>query len=90
MFHKTYKELSTIISVVKGVRINLDKARLASILGIRDGGNTVKVDSNRKSVYEDPNWHYEATCTHLSIRPHLEIGGIFFIGMIFQTYYHVL
>lgn len=55
MFHKTNKDLFTIISTVKGVRI-LDRERLASILGIRDEETTVTVDSNDKSIDKDPDW----------------------------------
>lgn len=54
IFHKIDKDLSTIISTVKGVRMVLDKSCLASILGIRDDGNIVTVDSNRKSINGDP------------------------------------
>lgn len=53
MFHKTDKDLSTIISIVKGVRIILDRERLASILGIMDEGSTIIVDSNKKSIDKD-------------------------------------
>ncbi|KAI5649283.1 hypothetical protein M9H77_35288 [Catharanthus roseus] len=50
MFHKTDKDLSTIISTAKSVRIILDKERLTSLLGIRDKGNTITTDSKRKSM----------------------------------------
>ncbi|KAI5676930.1 hypothetical protein M9H77_07880 [Catharanthus roseus] len=43
MVHKMDKDLPTIISIVKGVRIILNRERLASILGIRDQGNIVAV-----------------------------------------------
>ncbi|KAI5676359.1 hypothetical protein M9H77_07309 [Catharanthus roseus] len=41
----------------------------ASILGIRDEGNTGTVDSNRKTFNKDSDWSYEATCDRLEIRP---------------------
>lgn len=46
------KNLRTIISIVKRVCIILDRMRLASILGIR---NTVAIDSDKKTIQEDPN-----------------------------------
>ncbi|KAI5667933.1 hypothetical protein M9H77_17786 [Catharanthus roseus] len=42
------KDLPTIISHVKRVRIILERDRPASILGILDNGKTVIVDSNRR------------------------------------------
>lgn len=69
MLHKTDKDLSTIISTVKGVRILLDRELLASILGIADAGNTISIDSNKKTIDEDSDWNYDATCDRLEIWP---------------------
>ncbi|KAI5662716.1 hypothetical protein M9H77_22039 [Catharanthus roseus] len=44
MIHKTDKDLSTIISHVKGARIVLERNHLASILGISDNGNIENED----------------------------------------------
>lgn len=48
MLHITDKDLFTILSTVKGVRIVLDRKSLASILGFRHERNNVTVDSNKK------------------------------------------
>ncbi|KAI5682242.1 hypothetical protein M9H77_03470 [Catharanthus roseus] len=50
--------------------IVLDKECLSSILGIRNEGNTITIDSNKKTINKDPDWNYEATCDRLEIRPH--------------------
>lgn len=63
-------DLSTIISIVNEIRIILDRERLVSILGIRDEGNTVTIDSNNKSIDEDPDCDYASTCSRLRIRAH--------------------
>ncbi|KAI5663397.1 hypothetical protein M9H77_22720 [Catharanthus roseus] len=67
MFYKMDKHLSTIISTVKGVRILFDKEHLAFIMGIRDKGITVTIDSNKKSINEGLDWNYEVTCNRLEI-----------------------
>lgn len=91
IFHTTDKELSTIISSVNGVTIILDRAHLGSTLGIRDEGSTVTLESNRKSVHDNPDWSYEAIFViALRFVLVLGIGGIFFMEVIFSTYYHVL
>ncbi|KAI5677949.1 hypothetical protein M9H77_08899 [Catharanthus roseus] len=51
------------------VRIALDRKRLSSIIGIPDAGNTMTIDSNKKTIDKDPDWNYEATCDYLEIRP---------------------
>ncbi|KAI5664397.1 hypothetical protein M9H77_23720 [Catharanthus roseus] len=56
------------------VRVVLDRVYLSSILGILDVRNTITVDSNKKTIYEDLNWKYDATCDHLEIRPRLKDG----------------
>ncbi|KAI5672110.1 hypothetical protein M9H77_12474 [Catharanthus roseus] len=58
-------------SGVKGVRIILDRVRIVSVLGIKDEGNTVTVDSDKKSIQEDPDWSYEVTYNRLRIRQYL-------------------
>ncbi|KAI5662941.1 hypothetical protein M9H77_22264 [Catharanthus roseus] len=67
MTRKTNKDLQTIISTVKGVRIILDGKCLASILGIPDNGNSVTVDSNRKTIDEDPDWNFDIACSRFEI-----------------------
>lgn len=42
---------------------------MSSLLGLRDEGELVIVDSNLKMIEEDPEWSYEATCGKLRIRP---------------------
>lgn len=69
MFHNTDKDLSTTILTVKGDRIILETESLASIMGIRDKGNTVTIDFNRESIDENPDWSYEETSNNLEIRP---------------------
>ncbi|KAI5681035.1 hypothetical protein M9H77_02262 [Catharanthus roseus] len=69
MTHKTNKDLQTIISTVKGVKIIRDKECLAYILGIPENENTVTIDFNRKSIDEDLDWNFDATCSHLEIWP---------------------
>ncbi|KAI5676236.1 hypothetical protein M9H77_07186 [Catharanthus roseus] len=59
ILHKMDKDLPTIISHVKGVRIILEKGRLTSILGIPNNGNIVTMDSNMRSIDEDPNWNFD-------------------------------
>ncbi|KAI5650300.1 hypothetical protein M9H77_36305 [Catharanthus roseus] len=66
MTHKTNKDLQTIISTVKGVRIILDRERLTSILRILDNGNTVTMDSNRKTINEDPDCNFDVAWGRLS------------------------
>lgn len=65
MLHKIDNDLPTIISTVKVVRIILDRARLATFLGIRDEGNMVTVDSNNKTILEDSDWSYAVISSHL-------------------------
>lgn len=83
MFHNTDKDLSTTILTVKGDRIILETESLASIMGIRDKGNTVTIDFNRESIDENPDWSYEETSNNLEIRPrpgdwqHILHGGDF-------------
>ncbi|KAI5673608.1 hypothetical protein M9H77_13972 [Catharanthus roseus] len=69
MLHKTDNDLPIIIFHVKGVRIFLERDRLASILMILDNGNTVTVDSNRRSIDEEPDWNFDAACSCFNIRP---------------------
>ncbi|KAI5676992.1 hypothetical protein M9H77_07942 [Catharanthus roseus] len=71
MLHKTDKNIQTIISTVKGVRMVFDRARLVIILGIRDEGNTIIVDFNRKTIQEDPNWKNLSGTRVLSLLTHL-------------------
>ncbi|KAI5675900.1 hypothetical protein M9H77_06850 [Catharanthus roseus] len=68
IFHNGDKDLSTIISTVKEVRIVSYRERLASIMGITDAGNTITVDSNEKTIDQDPDWNYEITCDHIEIQ----------------------
>ncbi|KAI5681711.1 hypothetical protein M9H77_02939 [Catharanthus roseus] len=67
MLHKMDKDLPTIISHIKGVRIVLERDRLASILGILENGNTVTMDSNRRAVDEDANWTFDVACSRFNI-----------------------
>lgn len=90
MVYKMDKDLSITISVVKGVRINLDRVRLVSILGIFYKGNAVSVDSNWKSIQEDPDRSYKMTTNRLEIHPRRGIADIFFMGVNFSTFYNVL
>ncbi|KAI5681284.1 hypothetical protein M9H77_02511 [Catharanthus roseus] len=71
MIHKMEKDLETIISTIKGVRIILDRERLASILGIQNEENSTAMDLNRKTMDEDMDWSCEATCVHFGnwLRP---------------------
>ncbi|KAI5672639.1 hypothetical protein M9H77_13003 [Catharanthus roseus] len=64
-------DLETIISTVKGFRIILTKEHLASILGIEDEGNSVTVDSKKKTIDENPDWSYDVACNRFDIHPHL-------------------
>lgn len=50
MFRKIDNKLSTIISVVKRLCIILERVRPKSIIVIRDEGNTVTINSNRKPI----------------------------------------
>ncbi|KAI5676295.1 hypothetical protein M9H77_07245 [Catharanthus roseus] len=52
MLHKSDKDLPTIISHGKGVRIILERDRLASILGILDNGNTITIGTKRRRKEE--------------------------------------
>ncbi|KAI5676817.1 hypothetical protein M9H77_07767 [Catharanthus roseus] len=54
MAHKTDKDLETIISTVKGVRIILTRERLASILGIREEEDTLTMDSIKSPLTSTP------------------------------------
>lgn len=63
------KDLFTIISTVKGVRIVLDRERVGSILGITDKGNTITIESNKKTIDEEPDWNYDPSDDRLKIRP---------------------
>ncbi|KAI5664173.1 hypothetical protein M9H77_23496 [Catharanthus roseus] len=69
MTHKTDKDLQIITSTIKGVRIILHRERLLSILGILGNGNIVIVDSNRKTIDEDPDWNFDAACSRFDTRP---------------------
>ncbi|KAI5676319.1 hypothetical protein M9H77_07269 [Catharanthus roseus] len=69
MTHKTDKDLQTIISTIKGVRIILDRECLAPFLGIPNTGNSVTMDSNRKTINEDPGWNFDMACSCFEIRP---------------------
>lgn len=71
LLHKIYKNFQIIISTAKRVRSVLDRVCLVTILGIRDEGHMVNVDSNRKTIQVDPDWSYEATSNRFQIRPHL-------------------
>lgn len=70
MLHKIDKNLQTIISTVRWVRIVLDRAHLSSILGIRDERNKVTIDFNRKTIQENLDWSSELTSNHFQICPH--------------------
>lgn len=83
MFHKTNKDPSTIISMVKGVRIILDRERLTSILGITDEETTITIYSNKKTIDEDLDSNYDATYNYFEIRPHLVDRRRIFHGVIF-------
>lgn len=76
--------------MVKRVRIILDKACLASILGIRDEGNTATIDSNRKSVQENTIGAMRLLVITLGFILVRWIGDVFFIEVIFPTFYDVL
>ncbi|KAI5675964.1 hypothetical protein M9H77_06914 [Catharanthus roseus] len=67
MTHKTNKDLRTIISTVKGVRIILNREHLASILGILDDGNSVTVNSNKKTINKDIDWSFDMACSRFEI-----------------------
>lgn len=71
VLYKMDKNLSTIISIVKGVCIVLDREHLASILGIRDERNTITIDSNRKTIDKDRDWSYKTTYDRPEIQPRL-------------------
>ncbi|KAI5681001.1 hypothetical protein M9H77_02228 [Catharanthus roseus] len=62
------KDLPAIISHVKVVRIVLERDHLSSILGISDNGNTLTVDSNRRSIDEDPDWNFNVACICFNIQ----------------------
>ncbi|KAI5653531.1 hypothetical protein M9H77_30718 [Catharanthus roseus] len=47
----------------------LDTEHLATILGIADVGNRATVDSNRKTIGEDPDWNFDEACNCFNIRP---------------------
>ncbi|KAI5681227.1 hypothetical protein M9H77_02454 [Catharanthus roseus] len=68
ILHKMDKDLPTIISHVKGVRIVLERDRLASILGILDNGNTITVDSNRRAINDETNWNFDVACSNFNIQ----------------------
>ncbi|KAI5653416.1 hypothetical protein M9H77_30603 [Catharanthus roseus] len=69
MTHKTNKDLQTIISIVKGVRIILDRECLAPILWIPDNGNSFTMESNRKTIDEDLDWNFGMACSRFKIWP---------------------
>lgn len=53
MFHKTDRDLPSIISTVKVVLIVLDREFLSLNLGIRDQGELITIDTNSKIIEED-------------------------------------
>ncbi|KAI5652344.1 hypothetical protein M9H77_29531 [Catharanthus roseus] len=67
MLHKTEKDLKTIISTIKGVRIILTREHLASVLGISDEENLVTVDSKKKAIDKDSEWNYDVAYYHSDI-----------------------
>ncbi|KAI5675898.1 hypothetical protein M9H77_06848 [Catharanthus roseus] len=69
MTHITNTDLQTLVSTIKTVRIILDKERQVTILGIPDNGNSVTVDSNRKTIDEDPDWNFDTACNLFEIWP---------------------
>ncbi|KAI5676129.1 hypothetical protein M9H77_07079 [Catharanthus roseus] len=69
MTHQMNKDLRSITSNVKGVRITLNRERLASILRIPNNGNSITVDSNRKTIDEDLDWNFDIACSRFEIRP---------------------
>lgn len=56
MLHKHDKKLPTIISSVKRVRITFSRDSIANLLGFRDEGNPMTVDTNLKMNAEDPEF----------------------------------
>lgn len=54
---------------LKESRLILARRNFAHILGIRDEGHQVTVDTNAKTIEEDLHLSYEATCSRLRIRP---------------------
>ncbi|KAI5681466.1 hypothetical protein M9H77_02694 [Catharanthus roseus] len=52
-------QLETTEPTGDGARIILDRERLTSILGIQDEGDNVTVDSNKKTIDEDPAWSFD-------------------------------
>ncbi|KAI5671476.1 hypothetical protein M9H77_11840 [Catharanthus roseus] len=69
MTHKTNEDLQTIISIVKRVRLILDRERLATILWIPDTGNSITIDSNRKTIDKDMDWNFDTACSRFEIWP---------------------
>ncbi|KAI5663961.1 hypothetical protein M9H77_23284 [Catharanthus roseus] len=70
MAPKMDKDLQTIISTIKRTRIVLTREYLAAILEIREEGKTVTVDSNKKTIDEDPTWSFNAICSRFGIWQH--------------------
>ncbi|KAI5664043.1 hypothetical protein M9H77_23366 [Catharanthus roseus] len=68
MLHKMDKDLPTIISHAKGVRIVLERDCLVSIIGIPNNGNTTTVDLNKRSKDKDPDWNFDAGCSRFNIQ----------------------
>ncbi|KAI5681011.1 hypothetical protein M9H77_02238 [Catharanthus roseus] len=89
MLHKMDKDLPTIISQGKGVRIIVERDRVASILGIPDNRNTVTVDQNRRSIDEDPDWNFDAAYSRFNIQ-HRALYRSRIIGAIFHPSSHGL
>ncbi|KAI5682376.1 hypothetical protein M9H77_03604 [Catharanthus roseus] len=60
--------LTDITTSVKGVRIYLDRARLAQILGILDEGHSVFYESASMSIFTDPNWVYSEALARFGVQ----------------------
>ncbi|KAI5681829.1 hypothetical protein M9H77_03057 [Catharanthus roseus] len=72
MTYKTNKDLQTIISTIKGVRIILNMEYLETVLRILDNGNLVTVDSYKKIIDEDPELEFR-----YSLQTLVQKGGSF-------------
>lgn len=69
ILYKHDKELIIVITTIKGVRIVLDRVRLAEIYVFRMRVSWFLLIPNFKTIKEDHDWSYEAKPDHLQICP---------------------